>query len=114
MKRFKVLGFNRESCYAKGKFCKGYEKDEIVAAVPGTLGIMTFKSSDEARIFMRPRGHKCAQVIAVTPIGKGRTPKKIAGTSERIISRFYAKGPEKGWSHPPKGTICYLAVLVLE
>lgn len=115
MKRFKVLGFNRRSCYAQGEFCKRYEKDEIVAAVPGALGIMTFKSFEDAEEFKRPRGHRCIQIVAVKPIGRGKAPKKISGISEPDMERFYEEGPKNGeWSFPPKGTICYPAVRVLE
>lgn len=114
MKRFKVLGFHRESCYAQGKFRKKYEEDEIVAAVPGTLGIMVFKSLEEAKAFRIPRAHKCFQIVTVEPIGRGKTPKRIAGVSEYSIKRFYMKDSREYRDLVPKGTICYPAVMVLE
>ena len=114
-KRFKVLGFYRESCYAQGKFRKKYEKDEIVVAVPGTLGIMTFKSLKEAREFQRCRNRTCPLIVAVEPVGRGKVPKKISSVPEHLMESFYAEGPgDSGWGYPPKGTICYPAVLVLE
>lgn len=113
-KRFKVLGYDRDSCYAQGRFRKKYRKHEIVAAVPGTLGIMTFKSLKEAKVFMIPRSHRCAEIVAVEPIGRGKTPKKISFVPPFDMEDFYAKDPKAGWTPPPDGTICYPAVMVLE
>ena len=119
MIRYKITRYDR-SMYAEGIYCKMYEKETIVNAVPGTFGIMTFDTFLNASEFL---GEKKGKIIKVRPIGRGKRIKFIsAGQYEGAIRRFYEDQFYKNsfpqfssnLSPVPKGTICYQSVEVLE
>ena len=115
MIRWKVLNEYKRSCYARGEFSLIYEKGTIVNAKAGTLGIMVFKTKTEAKLFKKGRGFRTFHIIKVNSIGRGKVPSSISHhILETSIRSFYKASSVENSSDPPKGTICYKSVEVLE
>ena len=114
MIRYKLTRPNRSSCTIHGKspFCQKYLKGKIITADPQTLGIFTFKTKKEAMFF---RWFSTWLILKVQPIGRGTVPKLIShNTDKRSLIRFFKELSGRIRIKPPKGTICYPAVKVLD
>jgi len=112
--RWKVTTKGRESSivYDIPKYKKLYHKGTIVKATENTLGIMTFETDTYAKHFAQDTG---LIILKVKPIGKGSRPKGVAfGLNEKTIDLFYSRNMLELEVEPPKGTICYPAVEMLE
>ncbi len=119
--RWKVVKSNtRYSCMVHGSspYAIRYEAGKEVYALPETLGIMCFKSQRLAEMWM------CSHysidynniLIEVIPMGRGRIPSGIASPFK--LKLYYEDRPQyiRGNHNiltPPKGTICYPAVYVV-
>lgn len=125
--RFKVTTLNRLSCIISDfPFRLRYDKDTIVEALPGTYGVMCFKTEGDAIEFVNHRvvRHRDDyRILRIKPIGRGRIPKHVC-RSTYLIKEFYQvfgvnwdiqkSDPFKGILFSvPKGTICYPKVRVL-
>lgn len=114
MIRYKLTKKNRTSCviHPQSSFCQNYLKGKIVTADPQTPGIFTFKTKAEVRNFM---WHRTWLILKVQPIGKGTVPKLISdNTDKRSLIRFFKELSGRIRTKPPRGTICYPAVKVLD
>lgn len=97
---------------ARSKYCLTYNKDTIVKAPEGTLGIMVFKTKKYAELFAECHDNNSI-IKKVVPIGRGRSPETISrkvGTRE--LNEFYKTGSMI--QVPPSGTICYPEVIVVD
>lgn len=120
--RFKVVITNRRiSYYAQGKYCKIYNKGEIVTAEKHTIGIAVFKRKQNAEKFLDR--HVVGQIITVEPIGRGKTFDFVFGSQdEDSLDFFYRELLECpkfldfaiSRTTTPKGTVFYPAVKVLD
>lgn len=114
MIRYKLTRQDRTSCVIDGRsgFSWKYLKDTVVTADPQTPGIFTFKTKAEARNFM---WYQTWLILKVQPIGKGTVPKLIShNTDKRSLIRFFKELSGRIRMKPPRGTICYPAVKVLD
>jgi len=126
--KFKVVkNKTNKSCIINGnsKFSLLYEKDLITYAQEGTLGVMVFKTRRAAErwsrewhsyIFEYAPWDTPWKIKRVIPIGRGKTPGKIAlVTTSEGLEKFY-KGNlyERDIDEPVPGTICYPAVFVID
>jgi hypothetical protein len=112
-------------------YCLEYNKGNIVKAIPGSFGIMVFKSYKSALAFAGPDD----EILKVRAIGRKRNfevlgpfNKNNAGQNTKGLKEFYKihnlKKHLKHWYYrfltpsgyltPPLGTECYPAVEVLE
>ena len=101
--------------YNPSVYINTYERDTVVRAKEGSLGIFTFKTKKAAREFIERYGSlKHITILRVKPIGKGKTPTEIVlgGSVLNSILDFYS-GKFCKKVPPPQGTICYPAVKVL-
>ncbi len=114
--RYKVIfEKSRKSIYAQGSYTLVYDKDTIVKAIKGSLGVMVFKRRRQAKRFMDQRLMRASMmIIRVRTFSRGVVPKRIsAQVSDYSIKNFYSEV----WSTetaPPVGTICYDRVGVLD
>jgi len=118
----RVIGEQRFSAYAQGDYSLQYTKNSIVRAREGTLGIAVFGRKEEAKTFCDRMSF--FKVVRVLPVGRGRTVKVISNNqSDRLLDIFYryiAKYQGIPRSSilipmaPPRGTMFYPAVEVLE
>ena len=129
--RYKVIKHRKSCVIPQGsKYCLSYKKDQIVKAVPGSLGIMVFKTLLNAQCFETAS----TKIIKVRPIGRRRkisifsTCMLNARRNTFMFKNFYKiyslKKRYKDWPlkffnitnivYPPEGTECYSAVEVLE
>ena len=127
--RYKVIK-DRKSCKvpAGSKYSLEYKKG-IVKAVPGSFGIMVFKTLYDAQCFHMPD----TEIIKVRPIGRRRKITVFASCvgnatkNTANFNKFYKiynlKKRYKKWFvffdiddflYPPKGTECYKSIEVLE
>jgi len=119
--RYKIVKRKtRYSCIIPGssKYGIKYLPGKVVYALPGTLGIMTFKIKTAAQNWRY--SHYTIEnntlIIKVLPMGRGIVEPAIAFPDD--IKMFYED--IKGYSNlhnrilPPKGTICYPAVYVVD
>lgn len=119
--RYKVVkSRSRYSCIVSGCSIYGirYEIGKEVYALPDTMGIMCFKTRELALKWIN--GHYTLAlnniIIEVIPMGRGHIPQSIA--SPNNLKMYYEDRPRyirsgKSWLDPPKGTICYPAVYVV-
>jgi len=123
--KFKVvrkIGERRFSAYVRGAYRLNYSKDAIVRAKEGALGVAVFGRKEEAKTFCDRRSF--FKIVRVLPVGRGRTVKVISNNqSDRLLDIFYryiAKYQGIPRSSilipmaPPRGTMFYPAVEVLE
>jgi len=129
MIKYKVVRkADRESCIVPkhSEYCLKYSKG-IVRAVPGSFGIMVFKTKVLAQDF----ANEFNIILKVRPIGKCRKPCRLSDYSTffskentRMFDIFYdcykKNYRKKFWwryvdtIQTPPGTECYPAVEVLE
>ena len=137
--RWKVVYLKNNKRYScimppGSKYCLEYIKGEIVEAMPGTHGIMVFKSKHFANNFLW--GLSSVKIIKVRVIGRrkkiiclGEVRSDNPALNTAYLNKFYRllpKGlrPDTSFRKlhqlfngdfmiPPKGTECYPAVKVL-
>ena len=115
---YKVVNLDRTSRFADGQYQLKYEKDTIVHEVPGTLGIMCFKTKEDVKRFVGFGTQ--VMILKVRGIGKPSIPKFVAVPkwSRRIcdiLFDFYCEtSPPPDECEAPEGTICFKQVEVLE
>ncbi len=122
---WKVTDINRNSIFAKDEYRLSYQKDTIVKALPGTLGIMLFDTEHNANAFAGCRAHLLSsgitipseppKIIRVESIGVEFIPSLIAtSASAGELDCYYRNDPPIYFIKPPRGTVCYPAVKVLD
>lgn len=98
-------------------FVHTYTKDSTIIAMKHTLGIFVFRTRKAAEGFIDLYDiNREAIILQVKPIGRGKVPKVIAygGIDVGVITDFYLNSLEPSQlTSPPKGAICYPAVMVL-
>ena len=117
--KYKVVTSNRKSIVipSTSMFSLRYNKDNIVEALPNSLGIMVFSSRDYAILFKFMLGFH-SQIIKVRPIGKKFEPESIcmifrgASQTTKALIEFNKNGQSQIIT-PPEGTECYQSVEVL-
>ena len=113
----KVVRGDRSSLFAEGIYRLKYRRGVKVTAYEGSVGCMCFTSFEAADIFAKAT-HGLARLqelryLQVEGIGDPHIPKWIAGSYvESAVRDFYVR--RRGLSRPPKGTVCYPEVLVLD
>lgn len=119
--KFKVVSiyFNNErhSVYATGNYDLEYPKGSIVKAREETYGIAVFKTREQAVFFIMARRSKSHLILRVCPIGQGKTIKSVCtNPSEFSLDSFYCMSRTYDVAElpPPRGTIFYPAVEVLD
>lgn len=104
---------DRSSLFSTGKYKLYYEKGSIVSAVPGTLGIMCFKTKREAIQFGSGLGG--TSIVKLRTIGRGKVPEKICREADsHSLNLFYKKSGSNMSFNPLIGTRCYPKVEVLD
>ena len=136
--RWKVTKDDRTSPHAEGKYYKEYLKNTIVKANKNTLGLMTFKTKEQAATWAN-RSVIRTRILKVRPIGRGKVPIVLANrdyfnlfykhkrtlNSKKIAKLLRLKGDGRRFDYRigdrdiilwpvPEGTVCYPAVEVLE
>ena len=136
--KFKVVKRrSNRSCMINGhsNFSILYEKETAVYADPDTLGIMVFKTKQQAEKWMNTHNSYGSDLIIkrVIPIGRGKAPKYISADvgpddirayyelssiiESNLISNFNEYkiiGTEVLVVKPIPGTICYPGVYVVD
>lgn len=110
---------SNKSCIVNGnsKFCLTYEKDTYVKALEKTLGIMVFKTRQDAELWMEGwrNVEDCWKIKRVIPIGRGKTPSEISKyISSQYLRHFYKDYWMDERISPVSGTICYPGVYVVD
>lgn len=111
---------SRKSMYAKGSFALTYNKNTIVKAIKGTLGIMVFKNRWQAEMFAKTHSNACLLsdpfvVVRVRTFSRGVVPEEISGRIDADnITLFYKPLFNSYTKEPPMGTICYDKVEVID
>lgn len=119
--KYKVVDNVGGSCVItpNSKFYLEYEKDTHVKALEGTLGVMLFKNKKLAIAFLdMPKKQLIKRVI---PVGKATVPIKVSrmAGSDVDMQEFNeaianGKYPKRLCCDPPKGTVCYPEVIVVD
>ena len=123
--KYKVVKENNRSCVVNGnsKYSLVYEKDTNVYAPEGTLGVMVFKSRQEAHLWLNAWNrvalitNELWSIKKVIPIGRGKVPKLMTRRPiSEVMDRFYSNTSREDEvrSFIPKGTICYPGVFVCD
>lgn len=116
--KYKVTNSAGGSCTVppNSSFYLGYKKGKKVKAPKGSLGIMAFQTKEEAAKFTS----FLSRIKRVIPIGEASFPSKVAALVDgEWLEKFYedkSKDPddiEMSYS-PPKGTVCYPGVFVVD
>jgi len=118
-KAVRVMGEQRFSAYARGTYRLNYLKDSVVRAREGTLGVAVFRRRSEAEMFCYKTSFN---IIRVLPVGRGRTVEMVSQSTYMLDIFYSAIGEHHGIPRgsnlilmkPPRGTIFYPAVEVLE
>lgn len=114
--KFKVVNEKEKSFIIKSysSFSLKYKKGTNVFTVPGTLGIMVFKTRKSAERWRKAFYRGSSKIKRVIPIGRGKTPELIAqGILTKDLKNFY-DGNAGLTGKPPEGTICYPGVFVVD
>lgn len=118
--KFKVVSIDyegkRSSAFTRGNYSLDYPENSIVRARTGTLGVAVFKTRKQAEYFLRTASRIVLRIIRVYPVGRGKTVKVVCDyPMECSLDNFYNE-EERLYipMAPPRGTIFYPAVEVLE
>jgi len=121
---YKVIkGRTRMSAIINGrsKYGRLYKKGETVYAEPDTLGIMCFKTKEEAVNFSMDLSGwnyhhtKNFKVVRVKPIGKRKKIDYISKfLTSNCLDNFYSNVRETVMATAPNGTIGYPGVFVVD
>jgi len=92
-----------------------YLKDTIIKEVKGSVGILTFETEDNAKAFINEEisNPGLALIIKVEGLGEKKKVKSIntgCGGSPRMITEEF----DHLKAYPPRGTVAFPAVRVLE
>jgi len=91
---FKVTDSMYKSIRAKGVYCRIYNVGKIIEAEKGSLGLMIFRTVEEAIKFTKCIYYQLSRILEVEPIGKIFLPTRISNSSsEWWINHFY-ENPE--------------------
>ncbi len=123
--RYKVVTLERKSMISLntdiGKYLRTYEKGKKVKAVRGSLGIMTFKQRQQAEKFIDGPFRCKFRVLRVKTTIRGKRPKFISrfwrlSRSDQLaaLRRCYRLKFTQQTESPPKGTLCYSSVEVID
>lgn len=118
--QFKIVTHDRKSLFAQGKYCNFYNKDFIVHAVPGTLGLMTFRTRREAKDFRNElwsADKNRSKIIRVLPTSRGHKLYQICKSQTEGSLNHYYEGNREIEPYPlyaPEGTMGYRALKVLD
>jgi len=121
--KFKVIKRkSRRSAMVHGNspYAKRYIEGERVWADENTLGILVFKDRCSAEVWVEGwRDAKDLIVVAVKPLGRGKTVKLVANDiTTEALDMFYRSYEDLDSfgvsSQPPVNTMAYPGVLVLE
>jgi len=113
--RYKVVqSSNRNSSHATGRYKRIYTENSIVNSEPGSLGIMCFDTRKHAVDWLD--GKTEYMIIRVKTFGRGKRFKNISWSpSQCAINGFLEHRRSIAFVRiPPKGTICYPTVRVLD
>ena len=107
---------SRLSIAARGEYRVVYNKGTTVKSPPNTLGIMVFKMRRQAEIFrtlhLIPSYY---MILRVKTFRRGVVPKKIGLLiTETALDLFYKNSKDMSSMKPPRGTICYDEVEVID
>ena len=105
-----------------------YNKDTIVKALPNSLGIMVFKRKHQAQDFLnfvKTGLSRPSIILRVEVSGRGKYPKYISRWVSNVsdlpwfytnyyIIKKYSDNYGIDVSIPPKGTLCYDTVRVID
>lgn len=117
MIRYKVVKYHdRTSAFATGDYEITYYKGKIISKPEGSLGIFVFKTLKEAVDFDDFYCCFDSRILKVRTFGRGKTPKKIAGGMLRDTINWFYNDPNVKFQRkiPPRGTVCYDKIEVLE
>ena len=113
--KYKVTASNDTSCIMSSNsnkdFVKLYEDNTVVEADKSTLGLMVFKTKENALALVeRWSRMDILKIKRVIPLSRGRTPKEIGYAD--MVRQFYELRKNNMLSEPytaipPEGTICY-------
>ena len=126
--RYKVVDSQRKSCLVNYfSYSITYNKGKIAKAIPGSVGIFTFKTKYDAVTFINsPVPYDFGRIILrVEGIGRGFVPKMMSASYSSwsimdTINHIMGHGIKTAMSdrffhyRPPIGTICYKAVRVID
>jgi len=105
----------------RSKYGRLYKKGETVYAESHTLGIMCFKTQEEAENFARDLSGwnyhhtKNFKVVRVKPIGKGKKINYISKfLTTNSLDTFYSDVRESVMATAPNGTFGYNGVVVVD
>ena len=125
--RYKVvLEKNRKSCMAERKGMRGYiltyKKGKTVKAIEGSIGILVFKTREQAENWMKlPMRTTKTTILRVETNSRGKTPKNLFIIDWRVTNSlkedyYDYKTPNNSrlrWN-TPIGTLAYPEVKVLD
>ena len=117
---WKVTHVNRQSVHAQGKYKLTFEKDTVVKAIQGTLGIMLFEEYLDAQSWALRQSCFCYRghsVLQVELLGEITKPVFISMNFEEVgLNIFYRECSNPNYSTgfvAPAGAICSQSVRVL-
>jgi len=114
---FKVIGPQRCSIFATGRYLKFYYPDTIVTSEPQTHGLMCFWELEHAKDFILKFGLRGCQIIRVLAVRRTTCiDSACTNTSEFVLDNYYSgvKSKLTRKSPVPHGTICCRTIRVLE
>ena len=123
--KYKVVDGAGGSCavHPRSSFYREYKKGTVVKAPKGSLGIMLFQDKKSAMSFLSiSQSYDSAKrmVKRVIPTGEPVFPKEvvwaICDSNLERFTKYMAGKPDVNLVRikPPKGTICYPEVLVVD
>ena len=118
--RYKIVNQDRKSIFTNKmpEYVLEYLKGTEVKKIDGTIGVFCFITKDQAKSFMISANtsyFKSYSIIKVLAKGREIVPKKIcAKIIQTYFDEFYDSEKKLWYDIPPRGTICYPSVLVLE
>lgn len=120
--KYKVVNCNGGSCTIAptSKFYLKYNKGEHVKALEETLGVMLFQTREFAMAYLSATQDPALAdrlIKRVIPVGEPRFPSKIAwAMSDKTLEMFNNTTVHSlaVVSDPPKGTVCYPEVIVVD
>lgn len=119
--KYKVVNVDDSSYFVQdgSPFFFRYGKGQRIKAPKGSLGIMVFDTKEMARKFIP--NPTCRKIKRVIPIGKATVPIKVSRWPDRVelLNEFNMLTLEQRQLNgncisPPKGTVCYPEVIVVD
>jgi hypothetical protein len=119
--KYKVVNVDDSSYFVQpgSSFFFRYGKGQRVKAPNGSLGIMVFDAEELAEKFIS--NPICRKIKRVIPIGKATVPLQVSRwpDSAKLLNEFNMltleqRQLDRGCIAPPKGTVCYPEVIVVD